>query len=333
VTLLHAHAYTHVYVCFEESCWYMKPYDPPVNTLLASQKRAAGAWTIGYKAWGCALGRRLSQRGLLVFCLDYRNFPQGLVMDMLEDVNRGINWVFHNCHLYGGDADNIFLVGQSAGGHLTSLVLLAQAMRQAREHRTHVQVKDRDSVVAGEGSGAGDAVNISQTVGLAAAPNWDPRRIRGFVGVSGAYNLVSLTGHLHKRGLYQSMFEAMMSGPEGTPMMKELSPALVASTLPPHVAEIVPKMLLLHGTGDKSVPIQNAEEFCAALRAAGVRCVLKTYLNKTHTQPIIEDPMRGGRDELMDEVLGLVRGKPCYNKQFPMQPSILIDAATWICPF
>ena len=35
-----------------------------------------GAWTIGYKAWGALLARRLSQRGVLVFCLDYRNFPQ-----------------------------------------------------------------------------------------------------------------------------------------------------------------------------------------------------------------------------------------------------------------
>lgn len=35
-----------------------------------------GAWTIGYKAWGALLARRLSQRGIMVACLDYRNFPQ-----------------------------------------------------------------------------------------------------------------------------------------------------------------------------------------------------------------------------------------------------------------
>ena len=37
---------------------------------------AGGAWTIGYKAWGALLARRLSQQGVLVACLDYRNFPQ-----------------------------------------------------------------------------------------------------------------------------------------------------------------------------------------------------------------------------------------------------------------
>ena len=37
---------------------------------------SGGAWTIGYKAWGSLLGRRLSKAKVLVYCLDYRNFPQ-----------------------------------------------------------------------------------------------------------------------------------------------------------------------------------------------------------------------------------------------------------------
>lgn len=35
-----------------------------------------GAWIIGYKAWGTLLAERLSRAGVLVCCLDYRNFPQ-----------------------------------------------------------------------------------------------------------------------------------------------------------------------------------------------------------------------------------------------------------------
>lgn len=35
-----------------------------------------GAYIIGYKAWGALLARRLSRMGVLVVCLDYRNFPQ-----------------------------------------------------------------------------------------------------------------------------------------------------------------------------------------------------------------------------------------------------------------
>ena len=39
-------------------------------------QRTGGAWTIGYKAWGSLLGRRLSKHGCLCYCIDYRNFPQ-----------------------------------------------------------------------------------------------------------------------------------------------------------------------------------------------------------------------------------------------------------------
>ena len=129
-----------------------------------------GAWTIGYKAWGALFGRRLSQRGVLVFCLDYRNFPQGSALDMLQDINTGISWSLNNLELYGGDPESVFLVGQSAGGHLTSLALLAQA-RQA-------------------------AMNDPGVLG--GSPLWDVGRLKGYVGVSGAYNLVTLAPHFHR---------------------------------------------------------------------------------------------------------------------------------------
>ena len=34
---------------------------------------------------------------------------------------------------------------------------------------------------------------------------------------------------------------------------------------------------------------------------------VKLYVGKTHTQPLIEDPMSGGRDVLTDEILSVVR--------------------------
>ena len=100
-----------------------------------------GAWTIGYKAWGALLGRRLSEGGILVASMDYRNFPQvmslpsqplsklmqGSCQDMLEDVNNGIAWVLRCIHRFGGDPKKVYLCGQSAGGHLTATAMLTQA--------------------------------------------------------------------------------------------------------------------------------------------------------------------------------------------------------------
>ncbi|KAL4424612.1 hypothetical protein ABPG77_002230 [Micractinium sp. CCAP 211/92] len=265
-----------------------------------------GAWTIGYKAWGALLGRRLSQRGVLVFCLDYRNFPQGNALDMLTDVNTGIGWVLRNAAAFGGDGKSFHLVGQSAGGQLGALALLAQVQRRQQKQ----QQKD--------------------TVG--ALPAWDPTRISSFVGVSGAYNLYALADHLHRRGLYRNLFEAIHSL-DGRPLLRELSPTFLLRKLGPSVGRSLPPVLILHGTADKSVPMEIAVEFVAALKEAGADARLKLYKGKTHTKPIVEDPMRGGRDELMDDVLSMVMGHECINFQMPMLPATLIDMASRVCPF
>lgn len=54
-------------------------------------------------------------------------YLQGSALDMLEDVNTGIAWVLRKVQRYGGNPDQVWLVGQSAGGQLAMLALLSQA--------------------------------------------------------------------------------------------------------------------------------------------------------------------------------------------------------------
>ncbi|GFH05736.1 carboxylic ester hydrolase [Haematococcus lacustris] len=63
------------------------------GAIQAVSAASGGAWSIGYKAWGAILAERLSAAGALVATIDYRNFPQGNALDMLQDVNTGISWV------------------------------------------------------------------------------------------------------------------------------------------------------------------------------------------------------------------------------------------------
>jgi acetyl esterase/lipase len=142
------------------------------NHLIETNKKG-GAWTIGYKAWGAMLARRLCDAGALVACLDYRNFPQADALAMLEDVNAGISWALRRASRYGGDPARIALVGQSAGGQLALLALLNQAAQAA----------------------TGEAV-------LGAAPVWHPSDVAAFVGVSGAYDLEGLAEHMHRCALH-----------------------------------------------------------------------------------------------------------------------------------
>eukprot|EP00906_Rhabdomonas_costata_P024745 RCo035527 len=86
-----------------------------------------GAWIIGYKAWFAVVARCLMRGGVMCVTPDYRNFPQGTVKDMVYDTHTAMRWVFRHIRDYGGDPDQIYLVGQSAGAHLSFLAMLDQA--------------------------------------------------------------------------------------------------------------------------------------------------------------------------------------------------------------
>ncbi|XP_038719100.1 isoprenylcysteine alpha-carbonyl methylesterase ICME-like isoform X2 [Tripterygium wilfordii] len=90
-----------------------------------------GAWIIGYKAWGSLLGQQLAERDIIVACIDYRNFPQGTISDMVKDASQGIAFICNNIAEYGGDPDRIYLMGQSAGAHISTCVLLEQAIKES----------------------------------------------------------------------------------------------------------------------------------------------------------------------------------------------------------
>lgn len=51
---------------------------------------------------------------------------QGTALDMVEDLNHAMGFVFANAQRWGGDPDHVFLCGQSCGGHLASLAVLTQ---------------------------------------------------------------------------------------------------------------------------------------------------------------------------------------------------------------
>jgi hypothetical protein len=58
--------------------------------------------------------------------VDHRDGMQGSVSDMVQDVQTGIGWVLRNIGTYGGDLNNVYVMGQSCGGHLLALALLKQ---------------------------------------------------------------------------------------------------------------------------------------------------------------------------------------------------------------
>lgn len=55
---------------------------------------------------------------------------------MVEDVSQGISFVCNNIAEYGGDPNRIYIMGQSAGAHISSCVLFKQAIKEFKGEST-----------------------------------------------------------------------------------------------------------------------------------------------------------------------------------------------------
>ncbi|KAI4313993.1 hypothetical protein L6164_026936 [Bauhinia variegata] len=230
-----------------------------------------GAWIIGYKAWGSLLGLQLADRDIMVACIDYRNFPQGTISDMIADASQGISFVCNNIAQYGGDPNRIYLMGQSAGAHIAACTLVEQAIKEA---------------------GEGESIS------------WSVSQIKAYFGLSGGYNLLNLIDHFHSRGLYRSIFSSIMEGEES---LRRFSPEVMVKDLNiKNAVSLLPPIILFHGTGDYSIPSDASKSFAETLRGLGVKAESILYEGKTHTDLFLQDPMRGGDDEMFGDLLAYI---------------------------
>jgi prenylcysteine alpha-carboxyl methylesterase len=260
-----------------------------------------GAWIIGYKAWPFIIAQELARNGILCVSIDYRNFPQGNVVDMVEDVNNAMNWVFDNIDSFGGDPDNITLMGQSAGAHLTTLSLLHQA-------------------------------NDEKEFGV-----WDCSRLKHYVGISGAYDLVALKPILDKHGLEESLFRELMNQDliSNSPLFyirgnhKTIDP----SKLPP--------ITLIHGTGDKTISSAFTRVFAEELIHYNVMVDTHIFPGKSHTDFFLEDPIEGIGEPFVQYLYSIIFQTP-YSKiqngkhrltQEGYAPSFIVKLARMANPF
>jgi acetyl esterase/lipase len=84
-----------------------------------------GAWVVGDKRC-CGLyssvGQFLASQGIGVVMPNYRLSPDVRHPEHVRDVARAVAWTRRYAAELGGDPDQLFLVGHSAGGHLVALL-------------------------------------------------------------------------------------------------------------------------------------------------------------------------------------------------------------------
>jgi arylformamidase len=81
-----------------------------------------GGWSIGDKRYVEVKPQAFNQAGYLFISINYRMLPEAEVPTQAGDVATVIAWVHEHAAAYGGDPQQIFLMGHSSGAHLVSLV-------------------------------------------------------------------------------------------------------------------------------------------------------------------------------------------------------------------
>lgn len=80
-----------------------------------------GGWVYGDKKLYSHYCLSLAKRGFVVVNFTYRLSPENKFPCHLEDTVKVFDWVLKNADQFGMDRENIFAVGDSAGGHILAL--------------------------------------------------------------------------------------------------------------------------------------------------------------------------------------------------------------------
>jgi acetyl esterase/lipase len=228
-----------------------------------------GAWVMGdFHCCGLypAVAEFLASQGLGVVVPNYRLSPDVQHPEHIKDVARAFAWTHAHIAQRGGDPNQIFVMGHSAGGHLAALLA----------------TNEKYLAVHGLSS-----ANIKGVIGVSGVYDIPPGPVVGRLGgtESGSFRFDQL---YPIRGA--SRFRGPLSWLPGIPLEvdvfgpsfgHDLATRDDASPLK-HVHPGLPPFLLLCADNDLPTIAPGAQKFYAALRDQGVPAALLIATNRNH---------------------------------------------------
>jgi acetyl esterase/lipase len=216
-----------------------------------------GAWVFGDKNFfGLyrSVGQFLARHGVVAVLINYRLSPLVRHPEHVKDVARAFAWVRRHAGEYGGDPDQIFLCGHSAGGHLVAL--LATDARYLQGPDLRLTAADR-AALRGVIAVCG-VYRIPEPDEFAEMANG---MLKAFQAAGGGRAALSTVLTLLMRGGRDLNLFRLVFG-EGDKVREQASPLS-------HVRKGLPPFLVLYAEAELPKLAGMAVEFTRALQRAG----------------------------------------------------------------
>ncbi len=92
-----------------------------------------GAYTTCQKEINRQHGLYLASLGFRVVNINYTRVPEGTIVQEMQEIGDVYKWIFKKADQYGFDTDNMFITGDSSGGHLVLLFAAIQGSPKYQE--------------------------------------------------------------------------------------------------------------------------------------------------------------------------------------------------------
>ncbi len=249
-----------------------------------------GAFRAGDKAMGIGPLAPLVETGEFAGAtINYRLSGEATWPAQIHDVKAAIRWIRANAAKYGLDPDRVGVMGESAGGHLASML--------------------------------GTSGGIADLEGQVGPHGGVSSRVRCVVDLFGPSDFPAMGDHPSRidHNAADSPESRLIGGP-----LPELKEAARAASPITYVGRDDPPFLIIHGTEDPLVPIDQSERLAKALKAAGVPCAYYRVVGGGHGQfrrPEVPRLIRQFLDKsLRDQPVGELSGGDLVRDNIKGQP-------------
>ena len=191
----------------------------------------------------------LLRRGYTIFAISHISQPDATVMEIIEDMHKGIRYVRYHAKKYQIDPERLGVTGGSAGGHLSLMLATAGGMGSAAAEDPIDRV-----------SSAVQAVAI-------------------FYPVTDLLNLGSSRENPGDGGPPKSYVEAF--GPDATNMEKWKQIGRDSSPIY-HIHDRLPPTLIYHGDKDNLTPLDQSQRYVEEARKLGNTIELRVHQGGDH---------------------------------------------------